>query len=454
MVDESVASDESNVDSDSDADSCNWHGVQCVSSDDSNAASDGGANACVDPGTSSSGADSGSGSSSSGTSAPSTSRPEGTSTSTAITSSSNSGGPSSADAIGGMSGRDGSTQASTPQVYTVMYGQTWQDIADDVGVELPSLLAANDIAPNQTPPPPMPGQQVVIPSGVRDACVAPENSNTVDTGSAATPLISSSNITVAGQPFVKWFNSKMVGTHGKIFGAKISESGFRNAWDNVQALCDKANVTLNEFVAHLMIMYNETGGALSGLAERGDPAYFFEERKITREDGTSFKKASYNGGGNRKAGDQLLAAGVISTPEEVAAWNGKTAYPNDAPDAVKTAARDCDFYKYRGHGLNQLTFRPAYKKCADPAITKLYGKSCDDLTTAELDAAFLRPEVYLSAFRIYNTWRGASVAPALAGNFAPYGTAVSGSSSYGTGIFTNRCVALSKDMLDASFTTS
>lgn len=73
-------------------------------------------------------------------------------------------------------------------------------------------------------------------------------------------------------------------------------------------------------------------------------------------------KNSYNGvNGNLKAGDQLKNNGVINTPADVTLWNG-TVYPDSQPSAVKQAARDCDFYRFIGRGLVQITGRTPYQR--------------------------------------------------------------------------------------------
>jgi hypothetical protein len=79
-------------------------------------------------------------------------------------------------------------------------------------------------------------------------------------------------------------------------------------------------------------------------------AYFFDQRP---------GKLSYNGvNGNLLAGDQLSAWGVISDADK-AVWNG-TVYPHSQPEDVKFSARGCDFYKFSGKGLVQVTGRKNY----------------------------------------------------------------------------------------------
>jgi hypothetical protein len=82
--------------------------------------------------------------------------------------------------------------------------------------------------------------------------------------------------------------------------------------------------------------------------------YFFEA--------IAGRKNSYNGvNGNQLAGDQLLANGDIAAAPDVATWNGNT-YPHAQPAAVKIAARTCDYYRFIGRGLVQITGRDNYQR--------------------------------------------------------------------------------------------
>jgi hypothetical protein len=77
------------------------------------------------------------------------------------------------------------------------------------------------------------------------------------------------------------------------------------------------------------------------------------------------------------------------------------------------------------------------------------------MTAAELDQAFLDPRVYTRAFRSYNESRANSAAAlqgVIKGEFADYGTAISGDRSYGNRLFKNRCVALRDSMAAAGYT--
>ncbi|MDP9037399.1 MAG: hypothetical protein M3O50_21585 [Myxococcota bacterium] len=98
---------------------------------------------------------------------------------------------------------------------------------------------------------------------------------------------------------------------------------------------------------------------------------------------------------------------------------------------MKLAARECDFYKYRGHGLNQLTFRGNYQRHADGPLKDAFGKTSDAMASAELDAAFEDRRVYLRVFRNYNRGAQTALDEVISGRFARYGNLVAEGANMG-----------------------
>lgn len=232
------------------------------------------------------------------------------------------------------------------------------------------------------------------------------------------PVTISRNFSVNGVPFAQWFNKTLKPANPKAFPNPVAETTFNALIADIAILTGKAETPLNEFIGHFCIIYNETGGTFKPLREYGGIDYMFNA--IPK------KKLSYNTlSSNRKAGDQLKAWGIISTPADVTLWNG-TAWPATAPDNVKAAAANCDFFKFRGWGLNQLTGRSNYQACLQPFITQ----NIDQLTTAQFDA-IIKNNVELACkvfnkFILQSSKAQQAIADLDAGKFETYGYLVAG----------------------------
>ena len=278
--------------------------------------------------------------------------------------------------------------------------------------------------------------------------------------------MTSSNIFVGGKHFVDWFNQDLrplyPGNHptlllwkkpAPMFPANVNKANFVKVFDNISQLW-APQLTVPEFLAFFGIFYNETGGSMQPIGEVGSAKYMFNA--------TPGGKASYNTGGNRKAGDQLAGGDgpykgnpVITDQAQIDAWNG-TVYPDDASDDVKKAALQCDFYKYRGHGFIQTTFHNAYVATVNPALQAAgYGKTCDDMTMEELENAIKTdPKVSLPMVRSYYKSNCAKSMAALSTDppdWTPIGTRISGQKPYGQ-LYQWRCQTIYEAMQKAGIT--
>ncbi len=236
------------------------------------------------------------------------------------------------------------------------------------------------------------------------------------------------NFKIGSRNFSVWFNNFRE-KYTDIFPHPLEARNFINVIRRVETLTGKPSITVNEFIGHFAIIYNETGGTFKPVTEKGpnwaDPddfrndAYFFMA--------IPGKKRSYNQGPqNMPAGDLLRDWGVISRDEDVEAWNSTTEYPINQPEDVRRRARDCDFYKFRGRGLNQITWRTGYTHFVDPVVAPL---TTGQMTNAQLDAAFTDPAVYCGVFRNYISdpfWAGKAIGPLIAGDFTQYPLYVAG----------------------------
>ena len=227
------------------------------------------------------------------------------------------------------------------------------------------------------------------------------------------------NFLVDGSSFVTWFNNVFRTTNTRLYPYQVNEENFLKLMKYLPDLTGKKEITLGEFCGHFAIMYNETGGTFGILREYGTPQYLFN---TTMPGGHT--KHSYNKSPNHLAGEQLKSWGIISSEEDLQQWNGQV-YPGQAPEEVKTAALSCDFYRFRGYGFNQLTWRTNFERCLQPHLPK----PIDSYSNDEFEAAIQNYSIAAKTFHSFISGNEAAeraISDLVHGAFAAYGNLVSG----------------------------
>lgn len=237
-----------------------------------------------------------------------------------------------------------------------------------------------------------------------------------------------------GSGFIPWFNRSVAGRSewaGKSVAAADAPANFTAYWD--RSLSD-ASVGLFDFLAYMSVFINECDGNLVSVSERYGSAehpglsYLFDGFRIQSANGREWSKKSYNLAPlNRTAGglfrDALFdgahghlppAASLRGTDDPV--WDGtdypKARMPTSADPRLTGYLQQADFFKFRGRGLIQTTWRANYRKLVDKVVRYtgdsevLQGyarawagtdpdEACTRSTSADWDRLFSEPGKFL-----------------------------------------------------------
>lgn len=266
--------------------------------------------------------------------------------------------------------------------------------------------------------------------------------------------------------------------------------------DNIKAVTGKEDINIYQFLIMTSIMLNETGGSFKlSTGEYGSCKYMFEYNP-------KIPKVSYNCGGSspcsslgNKTAYQLFRDPVFMNvparanmykPKNIndINWDGYT-YPDNEPIGSNKAGNggkenypicglisECDFFKFRGRGVIQLTGRGNYSKLfeyiktnkasisalpASMAIINGWGNDNVDtiatkITNVEIDTLFSDNAIAILVFKTHSSNKAltemynVSSANKFIDLAYAYGKSIGGK-KYGT-LFTNRVFEIIENIPD------
>ncbi|MGE0881165.1 MAG: peptidoglycan-binding protein [Acidimicrobiia bacterium] len=203
-----------------------------------------------------------------------------------------------------------------------------------------------------------------------------------------------------GAGFVEWFRQRHSG-QGQWSGLRLVsgpdvERRVRDLFDHLSAVFGRGPLPLPVFLTVFAIAMVETGGLIAPVSERvgldGHPGIAYAFDRID-----TLGKASYNGAANHSVFDVMnrssftdahghlpLGDRLVNTSDEV--WRGERfpqdRFPTTVDPGVSGILLEADFYKFRGRGLIQTTWRANYR----PLIEHVQGYNGSHPLLAEYSA--------------------------------------------------------------------
>ncbi|MES2825666.1 MAG: hypothetical protein V4732_18845 [Pseudomonadota bacterium] len=260
-----------------------------------------------------------------------------------------------------------------------------------------------------------------------------------------------------GQHFIDWFNATLSGqgdwvdtfvdkkgvtqsTPKRIAGAKLQilKQRFTNFWDNIPMIFGE-QIGLIQFVCLMSLAINELNGNLKSVTETGGGGRNGHKGLAYLFDFIEGIKSSYNVAPNKTALEcfnnsefieqhEQLPLGAQLKKTNTPVWK-QTTYPSSQFSTEENRKltgfiMQADFYKYRGRGIIQITWRNAYEQLVNFIKTGYTGTNTTILefrntwqnlssdsvlwrsSDEDWDRLFEDLEFVCHSINVFNRWKG------------------------------------------------
>jgi hypothetical protein len=198
--------------------------------------------------------------------------------------------------------------------------------------------------------------------------------------------------------FFSWYNASLANSsafkhRGKARNNTMIQQNFVQFWDQIPSTFDVAEISMIEFCALMSVNIQESSGNLTAAPEEMNGQGGLHPGLAYAFDRIAGLKSSYNEAPNKTAlalfrdplylkqhGGLAGSAAILNGSDGIdKAWGGQSwpaSYPSTRVDAtVNGFVMEADFYKFRGRGVIQTTWRSDYKLLInyilnDPAAAK------------------------------------------------------------------------------------
>lgn len=272
--------------------------------------------------------------------------------------------------------------------------------------------------------------------------------------------VTSHNIQVGGTTFVDWFNNTFRPNYSGTLHEIDPESAFNQVFDDFVPNVWDDPLSIDEFIAMFLVILNE-----STIPKKG--TNFQSALELYNPPAVKYFYRYNPNGANRPAGKCLVRLGFLDPVADkalVKQWNNGP-YPGPSGNVTEDALKECDYYKYRGRGIIQVTLHDNYLTtplanalaaqgfAGDNAAAILDSTTNDDLDnllTTNSTCYYALTRGWLNQSTRPNSFRAVNLPSGSSQNWAAFGHAVNAYGPYYVNNYPADCTALRAAMVAAN----